>query len=840
MYDVVPGALQRLREADIVSTAGLTVASLGQEYCRTGAVQAAQRQGARLSGIVAISGTPRGEGAAATYNAKDIAGLSTAPGTYRVEVEVREPGVWITSCTCKQSSGAATPVCAHAAALLYQWLAHPLTFSSQTAGSPSTSIPPLKNRGMAPGSFHAPERGALPAKAALERGLLEESPAVAQSDSKAARPAPGEQPEPGPVPVLREAGPVTSTAETLAQLGLNDLRAIAREYDISTNGLSRQELADAIVEKLNQPEAVRRVVGMLEKAQRQFLAALTLAGGYLNEDDLRGLFERFSLGRPDQLQNALVALQSRALIMRVSFSSSFQPRLGLTGSPLEVSWYVPPEVSAALHVTLPVTPFRVEANVEGYDVPPHIQTAEPYTLLADLLLVARALDGDRLEQDEKKSERGGTNTAESMGRSPNTSAAGGSIAIPPPAGLPSPALLDWLQPLVPRSTAFLRFAFRILRLADILYRDDGGTPGLRILPNAAELLLGSARTEVAYELFAHWLRQSTYEELYDLQEEGLRLRCRATPLGQPALRFGELETENSEARQSLVALLAQAPLHQWISFPAFARLVYRLTPAFLQRRQRLFTPQHWWIENQEGRRLHPVQLSDWLLAEGRYLARLLQGPLHWWGINDLALAPDGRLLAFRLTSMAKLLLKGMLRDETPELPLPGAPEQDAPAIAASESGELLLASSAANWPVIELVERFAEVQGIRAGQLCYRLTPQSFGAALSRGEAAAPLLDLLRQAMEQAGTADGALARMLHQLERRVANYGRVRLYAEATLLEVADTLVIRELSATTSLDKQIIRSIHPTLLLLKKQGGELLVEELKGRGQLPLLHEEG
>ena len=44
MYDIVPGALQRLREVDIVSVAGLSVASLGQEYYRKGAVQSPQRQ----------------------------------------------------------------------------------------------------------------------------------------------------------------------------------------------------------------------------------------------------------------------------------------------------------------------------------------------------------------------------------------------------------------------------------------------------------------------------------------------------------------------------------------------------------------------------------------------------------------------------------------------------------------------------------------------------------------------------------------------------------------------------------------------------------------------------
>jgi hypothetical protein len=102
------------------------------------------------------------------------------------------------------------------------------------------------------------------------------------------------------------------------------------------------------------------------------------------------------------------------------------------------------------------------------------------------------------------------------------------------------------------------------------------------------------------------------------------------------------------------------------------------------------------------------------------------------------------------------------------------------------------------------------------------------------------LLKLLRQAASndehQAST---PLLRLLTQLEYRLANYGRIRLYTDATLLEIADASILRELSATTSLEKQTVQSISSTRLLLKKSGGEHLIEELRRRGQAPLLHEE-
>ena len=864
MYDVVPGALQRLREADIVSMAGLTAASLGQEYSRIGAVFAAKRRGARLSGIVEVSNTLHSQAASTANDSKrtEQAALSI-PGRFTVEVEIRDRISCAVTCTCNQSSARpqfqsqSSVVCPHAAALLYHWLAHPMSFTTSPPASAHAVPLPFEQQ-------------------AASSPLAEEQIGNTMLEEKQIRPL--EQAK--QMPALPNLLPLSNTVEILTQSGLSELRAMAREYDIATNGLSKHQLAEAIVDVLKQPEAIRRVVATLEKQQRQLLAALTLAGGSMNDEDLRGLFERFSLGGPGQLQNMLRILQGKALIVRAALNNSLQQRIGLSGSTLDICWYVLSEVRTALHVTLPITPFTIETGNEHDTDSPKVQHVEPYTLLTDLLLVARALDGKRLERDERSSEDNGNTSA--IGRSLNPLPVEGSIAIPPPNGTPSTSLLKSLQAVVPRSLPFLRFAFRVLRLADILYFEtdandvgessyafgndalhlaydssrhsevptfravrqnktghDARMPILHVLPNAAALLLGLTRAEVAHELFTHWLNQPNYDELFDLQEEGLRLRCRATPLNQPALRAGELEAENREARQALVALLSQAPSGQWINFTAFARFVYRLNPTFLQKRQRQFSSPHWWIEQEEGHLLRPTQFSDWMRAEGRYLAQLLQGPLHWWGASDMVLSSDERLLAFRLTPLAESFLGEM--PVGAQFIAPGTHLSEILSIAdVSESGDLLIPCTFAHWPLIELIERFAEARGVHAAQLCYRLTPKSLNEAFSRGESPAALLELLHRSAEYQHTIapDSPLAVLLTQLENRIASYGRVRLYTDTSLLEAADQLVLRELSATTSLDEQIVQPIHPTLLILKKQAIERLIDELKRRGQVPLLHD--
>ena len=812
MDDVVPSALQRLRAADIIRVAGLTVASMGQEYCRIGAVRATMRRGAKLLGIVDTShlGNVSPPGATGSPEATDQGPLEQHRCS--VEVEIQSPGTWHSSCTCSPN---AVAICRHAAALLYQWLAHPNTFVTPSSSSSRAS------------SRTAPAKREGSSQATGEQRTAWQS--VRQGGQVAY------------TVKMRGPTPSATLVDILSQNGLSELRGIAREYDIATAGLNKQQLAEAIAGALRQPELVRRSASTLEKPQRQLLATLTLAGGSMSDEDLRSLFERFSFGPADSLQSILLSLQGKGLLFRTSLNSSPQQRIGLSGLLYDVGWYVPAEVQTVLRVSVPTTPFVVEKKADGgngHGDYVQIQQVETYSLLADLLLVARALDGYRMEHYDERDERSGgmrsTNTLPTL-RPPSVGAHDGTISIAPPGGLLPAVALERLQSDVPRIAQFLRFAFRLLRLADLLHKDDEGMPGLRLLPNAARLLLGPTSAEAARDLFELWLTHPGYEELFDLQEEGLRLKCRTTPLNNPILRPGELEAENSEARQLLVALVAQAPLNQWISFSAFARFIYRLNPTFLQKRQRLFPSPHWWLEQEEGRPLQPTQMSDWMRAEGHYLARLLRGPLHWWGISDLALSGDGRLLAFRLTPMAGLLLNGVepVEQAVEEVREPSR------TLDVLETGELLVESHSDSWPLIEWIVDFAEVAGVCNGRLCYRLAPRSLAEALGRGQQPGDLLRLLRKIAKDGENSVGPLPCLLAQLESWIASYGRVRLYTGVSMVEVADNLVMRELSATTSVEEQIVKSITPTLMILTKQGMERIVEDLKRRGQSPLLHEE-
>jgi hypothetical protein len=839
MGNIVPSPLRRLRAADIIRMAGLATASLGQEYCRAGAVHSTKRQSTRISGLVDVQ---------YTGNSKNGETLETRKH-YHVAVDLKADETWGTqsrlkpvaiqvSCQCQQdgkgeegsaeaemslTSSQTMTLCCHAAALLFQWLVCPAAF---------IVVPPV-----------SAETDATISEQRTE--VVEKDAAHSQQDTiatKLSSPSTGERTMGMRFGTIQrdQSSPLLlgDLLGILVQLGLSDLRGIAREYEIPINGMSKQQLAEAILEKLKQPEAVRSVAATLEKRQRQLLAALTLAGGLITDTDLRGLFQRFSLGQPSQLHGTLTALQAKGLLFHARLNNLPQnSKENEKKVSLDVDgWYIPQEVRAALRVSMPVTPFNEMAD--NQKKPASIQKlSKPYGLLADLLLVAHALDGYQLKADNDWSAPDVIMPVASP-HSSNLHSTDGSAPLPPPIDMPSSMLLSSLQEVVERSPEFLRLAIRLLRLAGFLYKDqdDEGRSSLRMLPNVAQLLLGPSRVETLDHLFELWLSQSSYGELFELQDHGLRLRCRTNSRNVPILRSSELDAENSAARQAIIALLAQAPLNQWLSFSAFVRFVYRLNPYFLQRQSRLFPTPHWWIEQDNGRPLRPLQLNDWLQAESLYLERFLCGPLYWWGICDLVTTQAGNLLAFRLTPFGNQMVNEARPTE--EVTVQDDNTQSE-ALKILDTNELLVACSAQTWQIIEILEAFAEKAGVRSDSLCYRLTPKSLGHALSCGHRPETLLNLLRNVEAKGSPSDKARSQLLTRVEQWMANYGRIRIYTGVSLLETTDPLVIREISLKTSLDHQIVKSINPTLFILKKGSIEQLTNDLKHHGQFPLLHNE-
>ena len=807
MENVVPDALQRLRAADIIRMAGLNAASLGQEYNRTATIRDMQRQGMRLRGKVDVSQDDTLTAALDGHDATP-SNVVPSPSSFSVEVEIGDSASWVSSCSCGEQGSL---LCAHGAALLYYWLAQPALFTALPVPAEQESIDATFLPNSVGPSMRVPTR-----EVGKPENMVPQNHILPPINMAAIRYSP-------------------DLITILGQFSLSELRGIAREYNVPTNGASKPQLVETIFEAIKQLDGVRRVATTLEKSQRQLLAALSLAGGVISDDDVYGLFERFGLGQPAQLQQALLALQRKALLFHVNVpASDISLRLTHNRHLASVDWFVPVEVRSALRVLIPVTPFDVTHVDEKYGLP-QVQPVQSYRILSDLLQIARALDGIELETSDPWAS---IHIVEPPFTSGNAgSLSGHTLRLLASANLPSEALLDALQKRVPFTRSFARFAVCVLVLAGIVQKPERDMVTLRILPNAAHLLLGSVHANVLSDLFQLWLQHASTTELFALLEEGIQIRYRMSSQNVPMARSAEIGEENKEARQVLLALLSQAPMQQWMNFAAFARFVFRLNPLFLQRRQRMLPAPHWWLEAEATKVLRPAHLGDWQRAEQIYLAHFISGPLHWWGLCEVALSAQGRLLAFKLTDLAAWLLHTGLMD-SPLLNFSEDSSLQAP-LEVIDNEHVLVACAAQFWPTIELLETFAEVAGVTQGRLHYHFTPQALSDALAHGHRPDRLLEVFRTLAESEKQENSPCEQLLSLLESWIASYGRVRIYTGVTMLEVADSMVMRELSATTALDAYVVRSFHPTLLVVHKEAVERITEDLKRRGQSPLIHDE-
>jgi hypothetical protein len=134
-----------------------------------------------------------------------------------------------------------------------------------------------------------------------------------------------------------------------------------------------------------------------------------------------------------------------------------------------------------------------------------------------------------------------------------------------------------------------------------------------------------------------------------------------------------------------------------------------------------------------------------------------------------------------------------------------------------------------------LLSRAGEVVEASGRGLAYRLTAAGVRDAFDDGWTGPDLLAWLAE------RADGPLPAAARQtLEGWWAHYGTLRLYDEVTLIELGDDLLLRELQATTSLDRALLYTFSPRVIAVDPAAADGLVAELTRQGHTPRVVESG
>ncbi|HEU5422940.1 MAG TPA: helicase-associated domain-containing protein, partial [Nitrolancea sp.] len=204
------------------------------------------------------------------------------------------------------------------------------------------------------------------------------------------------------------------------------------------------------------------------------------------------------------------------------------------------------------------------------------------------------------------------------------------------------------------------------------------------------------------------------------------------------------------------------------------------------------------------------------------VAELLSGPLSWFGFVDLP-AGEARPRAFGVRPAA-----GVLVDRIPVSQSPA----EAAGLVVGDDLTVLIPIDHPDSEIHGLLAQAGELVEASPGGLRYRLTSERVQALFDQGVSGPEMLRVL----DEHGATLPQAARA--QLDGWWDAYGRVRLYDELTVIELADDRLLPELLAGTSLGEKLIYTFSPRLIAIDASAAGELVAELTRLGHAPRLVE--
>ncbi len=265
-------------------------------------------------------------------------------------------------------------------------------------------------------------------------------------------------------------------------------------------------------------------------------------------------------------------------------------------------------------------------------------------------------------------------------------------------------------------------------------------------------------------------------------------------------------------RLAMLNILAILPHDVWLSGPQIAHMFSQLLPdnTSFKVAANLLTFSH--------------ELTGWEGMLQFYLEAMLEGPLHWLGLVDIA-HQGGALEVFRLHHLQDLVWK---RKETFPLSEVQVEAQEAVRFLA-DTGELFLEPPV---PVafLQHVETWAKPAGITEKAICYQQSLEDLHRAFEAGQNPETLRKAWEDGVGQAPP-KGLLEWWAHWWER----YGQVRLYAHQTLIKTRDEFALQELQvAIPEMQDALLGFLTSRDVLVREGEVAELLDKMKAKGYMP------
>jgi hypothetical protein len=288
-----------------------------------------------------------------------------------------------------------------------------------------------------------------------------------------------------------------------------------------------------------------------------------------------------------------------------------------------------------------------------------------------------------------------------------------------------------------------------------------------------------------------WLRASPMARLADLQEAWLDDTGWNDLWHVPSLRLQATGWMNDPllARRAVLRFLAGCRPGAWHALDDLTAIIKSDDPDF-QRPDGDYTT--WYIHDPKGQPL--MSFEHWDEVEGALIRHLVSGLLHWLGVTDIGYEEDpGLPAAFRLAEtgrhLVQLVSAPSAEDSPPEGEQPPSGEKPStdPDLIVEDDFTVRVASGTSLYERFQLA-RFAEFVGREPGWVSYRLSPGSLATARRQGVTAEQANAFLMRT-----TAKQVPAGILDTVQRWHAGDSAVRL-EQVALLRVEQPEVLTHL----------------------------------------------
>jgi hypothetical protein len=705
---------------------------------------------------------------------------------YRVEIDVAPAGI-TAQCSCPYNRDG---YCKHVGAVLLTWIAAPRSFGG--ASAPALEGSPIEVTPVEPPPSYRPD----------------ENPWWFRSTFDSRRAADEE--------LLRNG---------LEDIVVQDLRGMAKARGWTVRGTRKAKIIRQLAAKIADPDEARKSYHDLDAQHRNALRALALLGQRRNP----ALEE---LARVASLWGGHVSPE----VVGACTDDLWQMGLALPGNydayptygdfvPRAIVRALPPVLVGA--VPAAVNPPPDVDDVRRADGLAFVRAANQVTMLLDQSAVPLRppMPRPRMERFHTALQQWDYDPHELRQAKEDRKLAGYSdltLAVPPPPRRLPDAAIQRLAPVVGGKEA-LNFAYALLVAAGVLLP---GSP-VAVWPEVQEQFLRQSEPAQRALLARTYFHMLNWSALWDVLRACDDVHLRRTYRFH---HFGpqDLQDDLLLFRHAVLRALACLPDGQWVTLADLFDVMHAAWQEFDR------TVWHedyypsgsmpaWFLASKDGT---PLTADDWDLAQGRFVARVITGPLHWLGLADLGLGADG-LAAFRLHGLADLYWDRV------EAPVPETGRREptrAPADAVDvDAHTIRVVPSQIETQAHNLLNQIARLETVAAEQFAYRLDAQAAYASFEAGQTLAEI-----EAAWEEWLPVPMPAALREQLAAWWQAYGRVRIYKDLTVIEFGDDYALAEMKAVTPLEKHLVAEISPRLVIIRPEAVGALTEALERAGYTP------